>query len=155
MISRQTSAERINEIANHESVYPWICGPIEGPLDLKEPVESGDYIALLDEHGGFLFWKIADGIYDAHSIVLPEGRGRWAIKTAKAALKWMFENERASEIMMAAPKGNLAVLSLIRVLKAKFLGTIESGWWLKGQPVDCDIYSLTKTDWEKCQQPSH
>lgn len=151
MMVRQVSAERVNEIVNHPSVFPWVCGPLEGPLDLSGPIESGDYIALIGEHGGFLFWRIAPGIFDAHSIVLPEGRGRWTIRAAKASLRWMFDEGEAAEIMMAAPKGNLAVLSLIRVLKAKFRGTVEGGWWRDGQPIPADVYSLTKADFEECR----
>lgn len=149
MISANVSAERINEIVNHPSVYPWVCGPFTGPLDLTKPIEDGSYVALFGEYGGFLFWRLGSGVYDAHSAVLPEGRGRWAIRAAKAALETMFAGD-AVEIMMAAPKGNLAVLSLIRVLKAKFRGTVEGGWWIDGKPVASDVYSLTKTDFEEC-----
>ncbi len=150
MLSRQSDASRVNEIVNDPSIYPWVCGPLTGPLDLTAPIATGKYIALIGEHGGFLFWQVAPGIYDAHSIVLPEGRGAWSIKAALKALRWMF-SEGAVEIMMAAPKGNLAVLSLIRVLKAKFCGTVEGGWWRDGNPVDADIYSLTKADFETCR----
>ena len=151
MIERQVSAARVNEIVNDPSIYPWVCGPLTDPLDLSDPIETGKYIALIGEHGGFLFWNVAPGIFDAHSVVLPDGRGAWAIKAALKSLRWMFREEGAVEVMMAAPKGNLAVLSLIRVLKAKFLGTVEGGWWHGGKPVDADIYSLTKTDFETCR----
>lgn len=151
MLSREVSAERVNDIVNDPSIHPWVAGPITGPLDLSVPIESGAYIALIGEYGGFMFWQVAPGIYDAHSVVLPDGRGRWAIRAAKEALRWMFGTEGALEIMMAAPRGNLAVLSLIRVLKAKFLGTVEDGWWRDGKPIDADIYSLTKADFELCR----
>jgi hypothetical protein len=154
MIARQMSAAVINEIVNHPSIYPWVSGPVNGPLDLSKLIESGDYVALFGEHGGFLFYRVADVVYDAHSAVLPDGRGRWAIRAAHEALRMMFETD-AEEILMAAPKGNLAVLSLIRSLKAKYLGTIDGGWWLKGEPVPSDIYSLTKTDYEKCLSQHH
>lgn len=150
MIERQLSAEHVNSIINHPSIYPWICGPIDGPLDLSGPIQTGDYIALFGEYGGFLFWKLADGIYDAHSAVLPEGRGSWALWAAHNALRFMFDKENAQEIMMAVPKGNIAVRALVRTLKADFKGRIENGWWFKGRQVPSDIYSLTKMDWEKC-----
>src|SRR6185312_10059007 len=98
------------------------------------------------EYGGFLFWRVEPGIYDAHSAVLPEGRGPWAIKAACKALDIMFEGD-ALEIMMVCPKGNIAVLTLVRMLKAKFRGTIEDGWWRDGKAIPADVYSMTRDDW--------
>lgn len=155
MIERQISASLVNKIVNDPSVLPWVCGPVEGPLDLTEAIESGNYIALFGEYGGFLFWKVSDGIYDAHSAVLPEGRGKWALRAAHQALSWMFGEGAAAEIMMTVPKGNLAVRTLVRVLKAKPLGKIENGWWLDGKSVDADVFSLTKADWEQCLLQHH
>lgn len=155
MIERQLSASNVNRIVNDPSVLPWVCGPVEGQLDLTEAIESGNYIALFGEHGGFLFWKVADGIYDAHSAVLPGGRGKWALSAAHQALAWMFDEHDALEIMMTVPKGNMAVRALVRSIKAKPLGKIENGWFIGGKPVDADIYSLTKADWEQCLLQYH
>lgn len=154
MIERLASAEKINAVLNDPSVYPWVCGPLDGPIDIGPLLKVEWCIPLFGEHGGFIFYDLGHGLYDAHSAILPNGRGRWAVRAAREALKIMFERD-ALEVMMAAPRGNLAVLSLIRLLKAQFRGTIENGWWLNGQPVDSDIYSLTKTDWEQCQLSRH
>lgn len=155
MIERQRSAALVNEIVNHREVHPWICGPIDGPLDLTQAIEDGSYIALMGEFGGFMFWNMGFGIYDAHSAVIPEGRGKWAIKAAKAALRHMFEDVGAIEIMMSVPKGNLAVLALVRSLKAKFRGRIENGWTLSGVSVPVDVYSMTIADFKQCQLQHH
>lgn len=154
MIERQSSASLVNRVVNDPSVYPWVCGPVTGELDLTGPIESGNYIALFGEHGGFLFWKIADGVYDAHSAVLPTGRGRWALDAAKSALNAMFNGD-AAEIMMTVPRGNVAVRALVRSVKAKYRGRIEDGWMIGGKPVAADIFSLTKSDWEQCQLQHH
>lgn len=151
MIERQKSAVLVNEIINHPSIHPWVCGPIEGPLDVTKSIEDGSYTALFGEYGGFLFWNLGRGVFDAHSAVLPEGRGAWAILAAQRSLIWMFDKGGAQEIMMTVPKGNVAVRALVRVLKAKFRGTIENGWWRDGHAIPCDVYSITKTDWEQCQ----
>ncbi len=151
MIERQRTAEHVNCVVNHPSVYPWVRGPIEGPIDLTGLIESGNYVALFGEYGGFLFWNMGQGVYDAHSAVLPEGRGKWAVLAAQHALQWMFEKEDAREIMMAVPKGNLAVRALVRVLQAKFRGTIEDGWIQNGKLVPTDVFSLTKMDWQECR----
>lgn len=155
MIERQRSATFVNFVVNHPSVYPWICGPVRGELDLTKAIESGAYIALMGEHGGFLFWHVRDGIFDAHSAVLPPGRGRWAKQAAKDALQWMFEREGAREIMGCAPQGNVAVLALMRVLKFKHRGAIDHGWIMDGNAVPCEIYSMTKEDWQQCRYSHH
>ena len=152
MIERQASADAVNRIINDPSIHPWVCGPDNRKLDLTQQILDGSYIALLGEHGGFLFWKLKDGIYDAHSAVLPDGRGSWAILAAQHALRMMFNDYGAEEIMMACPKGNLAVRVLVKCLKAKPRGKIDIGWWLNGKPVPSEIFSLTKQDWLKtCQ----
>lgn len=151
MIERQMSADHVNQIVNHPSIHPWVCGPTEEPLDLTGPIESGNYIALFGEHGGFLFYRVSDGIYDAHSAVLPSGRGKWAIRAARDALHWIFEREQAREVLMAVPHGNVAVRALVRILKARFQGTIENGWWRDGHAIPTDIYSMTRADFETCQ----
>lgn len=152
MVSFCDDATFVNSIVNHPSVFPWICGPLTDAADLSELMGSGRYTALMGEHGGFLFLNLGNGIYDAHSAVVPEGRGAWAVLAAQHALRIMFEERDAREIMMACPKGNLAVRALVKSLHAEYRGRIENGWWLNGRAVPSDIYSMTKTNWERtCQ----
>lgn len=153
MIERQITARFVNAVINHETVRPWIAGPLDGYLDLSGLIESRALIALFGIHGGFLFYPIGRGIYDAHSAVLPAGRGRWALRAAREALDWIFNHE-AEEVMMSVPHGNDAVRGLVRLLKAKRRGTIEDGWWLAGRLVSIDVYSVLKDEWQ-CPSPLH
>jgi hypothetical protein len=116
---------------------------------------AGVRIAFAGDHGCFVFLNLSDGLYEARGTVLSSGRGKWAHAAAKKALRRMFDEEGAREIMMAAPKGNLAVRALIRSLKAKYLGRIESAWFWDGQWVPSDIFSLTKMDFEQCNSQKH
>jgi RimJ/RimL family protein N-acetyltransferase len=143
-------ARRIAEIANDPSVYPWVCGKETGPLDFTEMVKDRNNIFLFGEFGGFYFRNLDGRVLDAHSMILPEGRGHWASEAAEAALNWVFENTSAQEVMMSVPKGNIAVRALVRLLGADFRGTIENGWHLKGRDVPIDVYSVLKDDW-KCR----
>lgn len=154
IVERDLSPFRANDLINHPSIYPWVCGPMMGPLDIAPAILTGNYVALLGEHGGFLFYHISEKIYDAHSAVLPSGRGKWALRAAKDALWWMFEREKAREIMMTVPQGNIAVRALVKIVKAKFRGRLEDGWFRDGEPIPADIYSLIKEDWESCR-PLH
>lgn len=147
MIAEIWDAKRIGEVANDPSVYPWVCGETTGPLDFTEAVKDRNSIFLFGEHGGFVFRNMNGAVFDAHSMVLPSGRGRWALSAAEQALYWMFERTSAQEVTMSVPRGNLPVRALVRRLGALFRGTIENGWYLKGDPVSVDVYSMMKEDW--------
>jgi hypothetical protein len=134
-IWRETDPGRISAVVNHP--------------------RGGARIAFAGDHGCFVFLNLNDGIYEARGTVLLSGRGKWAHAAAKEALRRMFEEEGAREIMMAAPKGNLAVRALIRSLKPKYLGRIESAWFWDGQWVPSDIFSVTRMDFEQCNSQKH
>lgn len=140
---------RIAEVANHPSVHPWIGGNGES-ASFFEAVNDRNNIFLFGEYGGFFFRNMNGTVFDAHSMVLPDGRGFWAMQAAESALDWMFNNTNAREIMMSCPRGNIAVRALVKRLGAKFRDRIKDGWQLKGKTVDVDVYSMTKEDW-KCR----
>lgn len=150
MIEETWDYTRIAEVANDPSVYPWINGRLNVPLCFIDAVNDRNNIFLFGEHGGFYFRNVNGQVFDAHSMVLPEGRGQWVIEAAEAALKWMFTRTNAQEITMPVPKGNLAVRALVRHLGATYRGKIQNGWHLKGRDVDIDVYSMTKDEW-KCR----
>lgn len=143
-------ADRIERIANDPSVYPWICGRKTEPFDFKEMVKDRNNIFLFGEFGGFYFRNMDGRVFDAHSMVLPEGRGHWASQAAESALNWIFAHTNAQEVTMSVPKGNLPVRALVRLLGAEFRGTIENGWHLRGKDVPVDVYSILKDGW-KCR----
>jgi hypothetical protein len=150
-IWRETDPDRINDVINHPSVRDWVRGSAMGNLDVMTVIASDAAVALFGEFGGFVFLRIVPGIYDTHSAVLPEGRGEWGLRTAKAAIRWMFEKEGALEIMVACPKGEQAVHTLSKSVSAnfKYVGEIRNGWRIHGRSVPSEIFSLTKTDWQK------
>lgn len=148
MLARQDSASRLTELANDPSIYHWIKGPLTGHFDTSSIVNPAN-VVLLGEHGGFVFLGMGGGIYDAHSLILPDGRGAWALEAAHEALDKIFES--ASEVTMMVPRGNIAVRALVRRLGAKFRERRENGWWRDGAVIPADIFSITKEDWTKCR----
>jgi hypothetical protein len=150
MISETWDYTEIAEVANHPAVFPWICGRRGVSFDFVGAVKDRNNIFLFGEFGGFYFRNLNGRVFDAHSMVLPGGRGFWALQAAEAALDWMFSRTDAQEIMMSVPKGNLAVRALVKKLGAKLRGTIPNGWVLNGKEVAVDVYSMMKEDW-KCR----
>lgn len=73
-------AERINAVANHPEIRPFI-GPGDA-LDMSEAVSRPENWFLMGEHGGFaLIWS-APKVYEVHTFIKRSGRGRWAYKAA-------------------------------------------------------------------------
>lgn len=144
MIAETWDYTRIAEVANHPAIQPWVGG---GSLCFLDAVNDRNNIFLFGEHGGFVFRNVNGRIFDAHSMVLPKGRGSWAMQAADAALNWIFGRTNAQEITMSVPHGNIAVRALVKRLGAEKRGTIPDGWALKGKNVDIDVYSILKEEW--------
>jgi len=140
-------ARRLNEIVNHASVLPWVKGSLDGPLDLSVPVADRRNVTLLGEHGAVLFHWHQPGLYEAHTQVLPEGRGGWTLSFVRAALHWLFTRTEATEILTKCPRGNVAAKALARSIHGAFDFTNHHGWFRDGILIPTDIYSLKVQDW--------
>lgn len=147
-IAVQKDAKRLNEIVNHPEVYPWV-GFGKGPLDLSEAIASEDVICLLGKFGGIVFHRLQPGLYEAHTQILPAGRGEWGLAMVQAALHWLFTRTEAVEIMTRCPLGNLAAKALARAIHGKYEFTNPAGWLRDGKPIPADIYALRIQDWLK------
>lgn len=147
MIKRHFTADSLNEVVNHPSVYEWVRGAATGPLDLTIPVLDEDNVLLMGEYGGVLFIKHSPGTYEAHTQVLPDGRGPWTVDMVNEALRWMFTKTDAIEIVTRVPKGNIAAMALARAINGRPEFTIKMGWIHEGEVIPADIYALRIQDW--------
>lgn len=147
-IERTFDATRLNEIVNNPSVYPWVKGEADGPLDLSAIVEHPANVLLMGEHGALLFAFRQLRLYEAHTQVLPEGRGPWAVSFVRACLHWMFTRTDAMEIITRCPHGNRPALALAKRINGVYEMTNDRGWWNpEGKLVPADIYALTIQRW--------
>lgn len=149
MIERQYNAKFLNTLANDPSIAPWIRGTLTGQMDFTTVVEDSKNYALLGEHGGVIFAQLQGGLYEAHTLVLPAGRGKWALDTVNECLKWMFTRTDAVEIMTRVPKGNLGARALVKSIHGALEFRNSKGWVFDHQYVYADIYSLTIQRWMK------
>jgi hypothetical protein len=78
--------ELVNRFANHPDIRPFVGGT--GELDLTSAVCDPN-VFLFGEHGGFCLSWSAPGTYEIHTMIVPEGRGAWAIEFAKEAKAYM------------------------------------------------------------------
>lgn len=116
MIQRSFDAAFFNEIANHPEVRPWLGG--EGPLDLTSAVMNIANFALKTEGGGFILVQHEPGIYEAHSLFLPEARRR-SIRAMRDGFDYMFTRTDCERIVTQVPDDNAPAAALAKLAKFK------------------------------------
>lgn len=149
MLERHFTAERINEIVNHPSIYPVIRGHHTGPLDLSRITSNPDHICLVGEYGCVLFIKHQPGIYEFHTSTLESGRGQWMLDGAKFAFRWMFVRTDAFEIITKCPDGNIAAKAGARAVGCTQVFRTRPTWATDKGLVPVDIWSLVIQNWIK------
>lgn len=148
-IKRHFTADSINEVVNEPSVYEWVHGPFEGHMDLTPLIADTHNVLLMGEFGGVMFIHHQTGLYEAHTQVMPNGRGSWTIKMVRAALHYMFTKTDAMEILTRVPQGNLGALTLVKIIHGVFQFRREQGWLKDGNVIPADVYALSVQDWMK------
>lgn len=142
--------ERVNAIANHEAVLPTISAGLES-LDVGPLVADPRNAIILGEHGFMVFTpgKPANMIYEAHTSVLPEGRGPWTVLFVRACLHWIFTKTAIIEIFTRCPHlANLgSTKRLAEAIGGTFMFTSELGYAHQNGMIPADIYSLSILEW--------
>src|SRR3990167_10259149 len=146
-IERHVNPHFINRVANHPAIYPWVKGYAQGQLDLAPILADPRHYALMGEFGGVLFVNHQPGLYEAHTQIMPEGRGAWALATVRACLHWIFTRTDCVEVMTRVPKGNLGARALAKAIGGRFEFTNPRGWVMNGDPIPADIFALKIQDW--------
>lgn len=88
MLSRCYDVGLVNRIVNDPSVRPHVGAPELGDIDLAPVMERPEHWFLIGEHGGFLLSWSAPGVYEVHTFILPEGRGRWGAEARTEMLRY-------------------------------------------------------------------
>jgi hypothetical protein len=88
MLARSHDVARINQVVNHPSVRPSVGAPELGDLDMTPVVERPEHWFLIGDHGGFALTWSAPGVYEWHSFILLEGRGKWAADARSEAIEY-------------------------------------------------------------------
>jgi hypothetical protein len=145
-LSRETTPGRVNAILNHPAVRPWVANGSE-PLDVTAQIANTRNVFLFGEHGGVGFLQSQPGVYEAHTQVLPEGRGEWTREMTEAAVGFMFTCTDAYEITTRIPAGHIAAKAAAEAQGMRFEFTRENGVMFRNRTVDCHVYSFRVQDW--------
>lgn len=118
MIKRATTADFINKVVNHPAVRPSIHAA-PGPVDLSAVVANPSHVVMEDMYGCMMFFQHVPGLYEIHTMILPEGRGAWAMDFAQQAVEYLFLRTNATEVFTRVPEGNIGAGALARACGAK------------------------------------
>jgi hypothetical protein len=146
-VVRTFDADLVSSLINHPTILPWVSFPGQSEIDLTDHVMDDRNYALKADAGVFFLHCIAPGIYEAHSLFLPEGRGHAAKQAAIAGMAYMFGDTDCEEILARCPKGNLAVLVFTRSLKFEFLSNEPEAWPTAAGLVDQKWFRMTRDRW--------
>lgn len=145
-VCREFSAERVNAVANHPGVRPWVGGG-DGPLDLSGLVANPANVLLMGQGGGVLFQCLAPGLYEAHTQFVPDARDAGAVRAVKDALRWMFTRTDAIEIVTKVPDGNKPALGMVRAIHGQKLFERDGIWPVAGRFEAVSYYTLPIMAW--------
>ncbi len=140
----ESTAVVVNYLINHPEIKPWVCGNMEGYLDVMPLIQNTDNFFFTSDHGGCGLIKLQLGVYDLHSFVLPSGRGLWVKDNFERVKEWMFKNTDCIEITTMVPKNNRLALGAARMCKFKKYGILEKAWKFGSEIYDIDLYRLRK-----------
>ena len=143
MIRRTLDGTFLTEIANRPDIRPMI-GPGDGFVDLRPVASNPEHYVIEADHGGWILEAKGPGVYEIHSLFLPEGRGASFFKAARDMLRYMFTRTDCTEIWTRCPDDNPG--ARMAALKNGFREVFrrENCW---GEGVGVSYQSLTIDGW--------
>lgn len=146
-IGRTMDATFLNSVANHPEVRSWLGGI--GPIDLSNLLSDPNNVALQYEFGGFVGHKLFDtGVYECHSMFLPEGRGAHAHSAMETSLRYLFTKTDCTEVVTKAPDGNRSAFGAARSMGFTTSFKLDNGWTNdKGERIGVACMRLPYSKW--------
>lgn len=153
MIKRTMSATFLNAVANHPEVRPFLGGMENPVLDLSPLVEDPRCICLeVSGAGGWVLQPILAGVYELHTIFLPEARGRAYFEQARQAVRMVFCKTDCLEIVTKCPDDNGPARMAAKLMGFRQRFRREDAW-SPGVGISYQVFSLD--DWfvrdEQCK----
>lgn len=143
MIRRTMDATFLNEVANHPAVRPFLGE--EGSLNLSSLAENPDWICLeVPGAGGWVLQPLMPGVYELHTLFLPEARGKAYFQAAREALRMVFSETDCLEILTKCPDDNGGARMAARLMGFRERFRREDAW---APGVGISYQALTIDDW--------
>lgn len=137
----------LNSVMRDERVWPWVT---------CDGVESADLAAIWDrsvgiefDTGGFVFYRLDDGVYEAHTLFLP--RSRDVVAKTKEAVRYLFCGTDCMRIVTKVAADNPPAMRLAERAGMRHDYTRPVAHMRRGRLHDVHHYSLAMDDWMRSQ----
>lgn len=137
-LRRSFDALWFNDLINRPNIRPFVGGDISEPVDISAAIGQQRNVFWRGAYGGFAMSWCAPWTYEAHTLILPEGRGEWAVSAAREVLLRM-STEHGAEMVWT----RVEVAHRHTRMFTRAAGMKESGrdvFDLGGGPVEYLIY---------------
>lgn len=140
-----TDVDAVNAVANDPDVRPWIGGI--GPVDLAPLLQSPGTVTLWMDGGGFICHRIADRVFDVHSLFLMRVR-HLTRRAMMLGCSYMFEmGPDALELVTTVPDDNAPAKALVQLAGFTLAGARMRCWPVMGGPLGVTWWRLTREEW--------
>ena len=151
---RRADVDEVNRILTHPGVYPKISddgSPGVDDFDAGPLLESDAFYFLgwvvSGEWAGIWLLKPWNTItYEVHTCILPEHRGKDAIRAAGAAGEWMFHNTACRKVVTLIPEWNRPALAFALSVGMKKEGLLTRSFWKDGEVSDQQLLGIEKEE---------
>jgi len=145
-VQRTFSADFFNSVANTPGVREFL-GQGDDQLDLEPIIKSPSNFCFQAEGGGFVCHQHEPGIYEVHSMFLPEARGTGVAHAMRDSMAYMFLQTDCVELVTRVPETNRAAKVLARIggFKEKF--SRKHAWPAPGGPSAVSYQGLSLLSW--------
>jgi hypothetical protein len=142
----------VNSIIRHPDVYPWVSDDNSPPPEQNTLAQmllgcESVFVLSSNEFTIFVFIPLNSIHFELHTLVLPEGRGKIAIASAKEAGKWIIENTPCQKMKTMVPVFNRAAKWMSRKLGFKYEGTETKSFLKNGILYDQESFGITRKEW--------
>lgn len=142
------SPDFLQSVIDHPKVRRWISPDgVEGAIPLSAVFHEG--IGLEFETGGFFFHCLGDGIYEVHTLFLPETTN--ALDCCRAAAHYLFCGTDCTRIVTKVPADNVPAWRLTERMGFRADYVRPKAFIRCGQAHDVKHYSLGMDDWARYQ----
>ena len=141
MLTRVFDDVKLMQVIRDPSVWPHVT--LGHDIDISLIASDPANVMLVNDHGGFGFIKIDEGLYEQHTAFLPAGRGKAALEAGKEALEYLYTRTDCIAIRSFVVIENKAARGYARKLGFLEIDDCE----IKGHPAKALL--MTVKDWAK------
>lgn len=146
------SPDFLQSVIDHPKVRRWVAKDEEMELDLPLSKVFEQGIGIEFDTGGFFFHSLGDGIYEVHTLFLPETTN--ALACCEAAAHFMFCATDCTRIVTKVPEDNVPAWKLTEKMGFIPEYTRPKAYTRNGIEHDVRHYALPMDVWARRQSPA-